>query len=136
MIVHSLFSSTGTCAITVEIDTQGRRQGKVMLALFREQDNFPEQDAAFKGVIESAEQEPIRHTFSGLPPGTYAIAAYHDLNGNGKLDRNFFGVPTEPYAFSNNPSVKWSTPDFEDAALQASAGEQHVKLTLRLWSEH
>jgi uncharacterized protein (DUF2141 family) len=136
MIIHSLLSSTNNCSLEVEVDTQGRRRGKVMLALFRDQDNFPEQSAAFQGIIEPADQETIRHTFSNLAPGHYAIAAYHDLNSNGKLDRNFLGVPTEPYAFSNNPSVKWSTPSFEEAALQVEPGKQNVKLILRQWSEH
>jgi len=35
----------------------------------------------------------------------YAIAVYHDKNGNGRIDRNFIGVPTEDGGLSNNPSL-------------------------------
>ena len=38
----------------------------------------------------------------GLPPGRYAVAAYQDVNGNGELDKVPPGIPTEPYAFSND----------------------------------
>ena len=37
-----------------------------------------------------------------VKPGNYAIAVFHDLNGNGKLDRNLIGLPSEPYGFSND----------------------------------
>jgi hypothetical protein len=40
--------------------------------------------------------------FSNVQPGRYAAIAFHDENGNGKPDKNFLGVPTEPYGFSNN----------------------------------
>jgi uncharacterized protein (DUF2141 family) len=40
-----------------------------------------------------------------LPAGTYAVQVMHDENGNGKLDTNFMGVPTEGYGFSNNPQA-------------------------------
>ena len=39
---------------------------------------------------------------TNLDPGRYAIILFHDENGNGKLDKNALGVPTEPYGFSNN----------------------------------
>lgn len=46
---------------------------------------------------------PGAETFTfQVPPGNYAIAAYHDENGDGRLDRNGVGIPTEPYGFSND----------------------------------
>ena len=39
--------------------------------------------------------------FDDLAPGRYAVAAYHDVNGNGELDKVPPGLPTEPYGFSN-----------------------------------
>jgi uncharacterized protein (DUF2141 family) len=29
--------------------------------------------------------------FEGVPPGQYAVAVFHDENGNGKMDTNFIG---------------------------------------------
>jgi uncharacterized protein (DUF2141 family) len=40
--------------------------------------------------------------FMGLPPGRYAIIAFHDENDNGRLDESPWGVPTEAYGFSND----------------------------------
>ena len=41
-------------------------------------------------------------TFEGLAAGDYAAKAFHDIDGDGEMDANPFGMPTEPYAFSNN----------------------------------
>ena len=37
-----------------------------------------------------------------LPVGDYGLKAFQDLDGDGELGVNPFGVPTEPFAFSNN----------------------------------
>jgi uncharacterized protein (DUF2141 family) len=39
----------------------------------------------------------------GLPPGTYAIVALHDANGDHQANRNSLGLPTEGFGFSQNP---------------------------------
>lgn len=41
-------------------------------------------------------------SFTGLEPGEYGIKAFHDVNGDGQMNHNPFGMPTEPFAFSNN----------------------------------
>jgi uncharacterized protein (DUF2141 family) len=54
-----------------------------------------------RAVVAPAHNGGTAHG-SRLPAGDYAFAVYHDANGNGKLDRNGVGMPTEDYAFSNN----------------------------------
>jgi uncharacterized protein (DUF2141 family) len=51
-----------------------------------------------------------------VKPGTYAIAVFHDRNGNGKLDRSFIGLPSEPYGFSNDVGRR-GAPSFEAARV-------------------
>lgn len=55
-------------------------------------------------------------TFRNVAPGSYAVAAFEDLDGNGVLDRSQNGLPLEPYGFSNNAGRR-STPRFEQAAV-------------------
>ncbi len=63
--------------------------------------------------------------------GTYAIAAYHDVDGDRDLKRHWNMMPAEPFALSNNPKLKMGIPKFEDAAFQAGDGTTIVKLELR-----
>ena len=51
---------------------------------------------------------------ANIKTGVYSVSLFHDENNNGVLDtKGFFGIPTEPYAFSNNPSTTFGPPSFE-----------------------
>ncbi len=47
---------------------------------------------AAKGFVETE--------FDDIPPGTYAVVGYHDVNNNNQFDK-LFGMPREPYALSS-----------------------------------
>jgi uncharacterized protein (DUF2141 family) len=64
----------------------------------------------------------VEITFAPLKPGTYAIKAFHDLNGDGKMNANPFGIPTEPFAFSNDAHGLMGPPEWEAAAFAVKAG--------------
>lgn len=57
-----------------------------------------------------------RMVFQDVAPGTYAVAAFQDENGNGRLDRTGLGLPTEPYGFSG-ASERAARPDFARARI-------------------
>lgn len=50
-------------------------------------------------------------------PGTYAVAAYHDLDGNRKLKKQWNLMPREPFGLSNNPEQHFGFPRFSDSAF-------------------
>ena len=68
--------------------------------------------------------------FTNLDPGQYAIILFHDENGNGKLDKNALGVPTEPYGFSNNVQGFLGPPAFKKAVMQVNADDKAVRIVL------
>jgi len=49
--------------------------------------------------------------------GVYALALYHDENGDGKFDRTGLGLPAEGYGFSNNPATLAGLPAFRSVRL-------------------
>ena len=52
----------------------------------------------------------------------FAIVAYHDENGDGKMNTGLFWKSKEGYAFSNNYIPKGS-PSFLKAVIKISHGE-------------
>jgi uncharacterized protein (DUF2141 family) len=68
--------------------------------------------------------------FNNLEAGRYAIILFHDENGNGRLDKNFWGVPTEPYGFSNDAGGFLGPPKFDDAAIMLDGNDKAVVTTL------
>jgi uncharacterized protein (DUF2141 family) len=65
-----------------------------------------------------------------LPFGTYAIAMYQDMNDSGHIDRNFLGIPKEPYAFSNNIRPMAAAPKFKDCKFIYSKDRSLVSMRL------
>lgn len=103
--------------LTVSIEGIESISGNLQVAIFRKKDDFPKHNKQFKGQIIPVTASAMSCTFTGIPADTYAIAVYHDKNGNGKLDKNLVGMPTERYGFSNQARETFSAPSFESAAF-------------------
>jgi uncharacterized protein (DUF2141 family) len=58
--------------------------------------------------------------FKDLSVDQYAAVAFQDLNGNGKLDKNFLGIPKEPFGFSNHARASGGPPKFAAASVGLS----------------
>ena len=65
-----------------------------------------------------------------LAKGEWAVALSQDTNDNGRMDRNFLGIPTEPYAFSNNVRPRLSAPNFEECKFVVADDGQVVNIKL------
>lgn len=63
-------------------------------------------------------------------PGMYAVAVYHDENGDRKFGRNPLGLPTEGFGLSNNPGLRLGKPTFR--SVRFSVGEAPVTITVRM----
>lgn len=64
-----------------------------------------------------------------LTPGEWAVALTQDLNNNDKLDKNFLGIPTEPFAFSNNIKPRFSAPSFQECKFTVTGPGQVINIT-------
>jgi uncharacterized protein (DUF2141 family) len=105
-------------ALTVRVAGLRNARGKVGVSVFSDASGFPQTPA--KALRrETAVIDPGTLTaeavFRGLAPGVYAVAVLHDENSNGKLDKNFFGIPKEGYGASNDPRPARRPPTFDEA---------------------
>jgi len=55
---------------------------------------------------------------------------FHDENNNALLDKNFFGIPTENYGFSQNVRGTLGAPEFEAAAFSVQDTDIELHITL------
>lgn len=92
-------------------------KGLIEFALYKNPDVFTQAGKTHRLARQNAQKGEVSFVFSDLEPGKYAIVVYHDENQNKICDKNFFGVPTEAYAFSNNVRPKLSVPSFEDCSV-------------------
>ena len=117
--------------IIVTIDGLHNAQGSVFVGLYATPSKFlnGNQSDAMRKV--RAGTGPITVTFDNLPPGTYAVGAYHDENGNDHLDTSFIGLPIEGYALSNGVRAIMAKPTFQQAAFTVGTSDTPVALHIR-----
>jgi uncharacterized protein (DUF2141 family) len=90
--------------------------GKLYLSLYNSEKGYPKKPAdAFRLVFSDIQHGKCKIVLDHIPPGTYAVACYHDENKNGKMDTNFFGAPTEGTGASNDAKGSMGPPKFKDA---------------------
>ena len=82
-------------------------------------------------VTVPAQKGAVTAVVRGVPPGRYAVQAYHDANANGDLDRGLFGIPKEGIGFSNDAMPRLMRPKFAVASFDHGHDPQHMGVTLR-----
>ncbi|HET8724123.1 MAG TPA: DUF2141 domain-containing protein [Anaeromyxobacteraceae bacterium] len=127
--------ATGTPAATatlvVEVEGLKDDRGTLHAALYASEDGFPTKpEKALRQVDAPIAGGRARATFDGLAPGGYAVAAYHDENGDGKLDTGFLGIPTEGLGASNDAKGFMGPPSFEKARVEVKAGENRITVRI------
>ena len=114
----------------LKVDIQNVRspKGAVYIALYHSAKDFP-MGKPIDGKKISVAGLSAQATFS-VEPGDYAIAVYHDENGNGQMDKRVFGIPKEPYGFSNNVKPIMSMPKFSDCKFSVGNGGRVISIKL------
>lgn len=109
--------------LQVEIAGLRNSTGTLRVSLYSEPDSFRKEERAFMRLAQPAKADKAVLIFRDVPPGRYAIMAYHDENDDGKLNLRFGMFPSEGYALSNNPKVI-GPPRFSESAFEFSGKEQ------------
>ncbi len=115
--VAVIFPAT-TYDLHIEVSHIANNKGLIEFALYKNPDVFTQTGKTHRLYRLDAQKGTVSHTFKDLDAGKYAIVVYHDENHNKICDKNFFGIPTEAYAFSNNMRPKLSAPSFEECAIK------------------
>ncbi len=118
---------------SIEIRITGFRnaKGKVSVNLFNKADGFPDDPLkSFGWKTVSVLPDTVFIVFEDLPYGKYAVSVLHDENSNGKMEKNFLGIPREGFAFSNNYTPRIKSPAFSDAMIVLNKPKIVSELTM------
>jgi uncharacterized protein (DUF2141 family) len=110
----------GTIGFQVHVEV--KRKGTVRCALY---DN--ESDWLSKKVVGHAtvhvDADWVTCVFTNVKKhGSYGIAAFHDENDDGELDK-ILGIPHEGYSMSRDAQSKSLVPSWDDAVFSFSGGD-------------
>lgn len=96
-------------------------EGFVQAALYREEGSFLKFDQVFRNASAPAQEGLTKVVLEDLPAGEYAIAIFHDENGNEELDTNWLGIPREPLGFSKTRMKTFGPPGFAECVVVVQA---------------
>ena len=105
-----------------------QRGGQVQVGLYASEAAWDEQDA-ITGEMARVDGDTVTVVFENLADGAYGIMLFQDFDSDGELDMNAFGIPSEPYAFSNNATGRFGPARWSDAHFMvAGSAEQSISL--------
>jgi len=124
-----LAGAAQAATLTVVVSNCESDQGCVSVALYNldTRQDFGSGKGYFQGRQADIANGTAQVIFSDIPDGTYAVAAFHDLDRSASLNKNFWGIPQEMYGFSNNYGKR---PDFRLAGFSVS-GDTTIAIRLQ-----
>jgi uncharacterized protein (DUF2141 family) len=98
-----------TCA-DIEVHNVRPQQGVLMVAAYDRAEGFGSTAAASLRVPAGSAVTTVK--LCGLSGSEVALTLFQDLDGDGRMGRNAFGMPTEPWGASGSPGLfgpKWES---------------------------
>lgn len=112
------FVSFSQNQLNIEVSGVPNSEGSIRVAVYNNSDAFLSHDEVFKTGSVVAKEGITEVIIDDLPDGEYAIALYHDANGNDELDTNWLGIPKEDVGFSNAKMKTFGPPKFKECAFR------------------
>lgn len=100
--------------LTVTVAGIENRTGQIMVAVVDGEDAFNGKRAPVLSALLPPGGDEITFRTDALAAGDYGVRVMHDENGNGEMDENLVGMPTEPWGFSNNAAGSFGPPGWQD----------------------
>jgi uncharacterized protein (DUF2141 family) len=129
-LVGSVAEAQQGNTINVPISGLHNSNGNVRCGLYNSAATFPKDGQQFQGVVAAITNQQATCVFTNVPPGTYAVAAFHAEQGETTMRTGMFGQPKEGYGFSRNATGTFGPPAFADAAYAYSGGAVNFPITI------
>lgn len=110
--------------ISVHVNNVGSNEGHIKVAVYDSDDSFLSFEHVYRGSSVVAQKGQVSLEMQGFPSGEYALAVFHDENGNGRLDTNWLGIPKEKVAFSNAKMKTFGPPKYKECAFKVTSNHE------------
>jgi uncharacterized protein (DUF2141 family) len=125
--MSSLPARAAAACVNVEVQNIRPEPGMLMVAAYADAASFSKSPIAATQMKTTGETT-LMFPLCGVSGDKIALTLYQDLNGNGKLDRNVMGIPTEPWGASGSPAAM-SAPTWDTTAVPLDGTTLVVKLS-------
>jgi uncharacterized protein (DUF2141 family) len=115
--VIGLFSNSIQAQFIIKINNIVDVKGEIHIGIYDDPAVFMGLSDQFIYKRVKVDSSIMLITIDSIPAGRYALSLFQDLNGNAEMDKNFFGIPKEPYGFSENYRPLFRAPEFEETDI-------------------
>ncbi len=118
--------------LTVELNNvELKRGGVISIAVHSSEKTFPSCKDKSKYFKHKRYPVSVNNTVCfNLPVGEYSLTVFQDTNDNNKIDKNFIGLPTEPYGISNDSLDSLGRPIYQGSVINLDKNKS-VTINLR-----
>ena len=120
-----------TRSLAIHVTGLKNQSSTLFVAVFDSAKGFPKPEHSRKTTTVPVTTDSVEFSLSLPDLATTGIAIFQDLNGDGKLTKNSFGLPIEPYGFSNNARSTFGPPSFSQTTFQVSEKMPSMEITVR-----
>ena len=130
LLFATFFSITALCAqshrLTLDVVGMKEKKGNLLISVYDSAEDYLKKPVK---TLTTPVDALTKRVVLELESGTYAVVIYQDLNSNGKVDRNFFRLPTEPCGFSRDARPKMGPPRYKPASFTLNEDtEMRIKM--------
>jgi uncharacterized protein (DUF2141 family) len=129
VILVSYVNSQNTGTLFIKIKGISSHDGNLRIALSNSESSFLTENP-YKVKFLAITTDTVVCQFDSLIFNHYALQLFQDEDLNGELNTNFIGIPTEPYAFSNDAKGSFGPPTFKDATFVLNKDTTLITLNL------
>jgi uncharacterized protein (DUF2141 family) len=133
LLAASAVTASAQGANRVGVTVTGLRSdaGVVRCGLYANPGGFPQPGREARGTVARISGNQATCVFANMPPGTYAVAAFHAEQNETRMQYGAFGKPKQGYGFSGNPSSSFGAPSFSAASFDYRGGTQSLQVKLQ-----
>ena len=121
-------SKKTSLTLTIEVASFENTKGVLRVCVTDQKDDFLK-SCAFSKIV-TVENDTVSLKIENIEKGNYAVSVYHDENNSGILETGgVFGIPLEPYGFSNNPNMTFG-PSYKKSVFRMTS-DKNISIKLK-----
>ena len=131
-LTAGLSLSGAALADDVSVTLQGvQARGGVVYVSLQTEDQFMDA-AGLAQRVAAPPAGPLTVVFESVPPGRYAVSAFHDENGDGQMQVSDAGIPIEGWAMTNGETLR-GEPSFDQVSVEIGPDGAEISATMFYW---
>ena len=120
----------GAADLTVRVIGGAEGEGVAMISVFAAEADWMQRPA--DGARVGFGPDGTAEAALTAPAGPVAVSVWWDRDGDGTLDANLLGIPTEAFGFSNGASATFGPPGWSKAKLTLPQSGAAIAISLEV----